>query len=64
MYILNLKNKKIYLKNSLIPYSNYDKIETKWDIFINKEIYYEVEEKNRPVDAAKVTEEMYSNKIN
>ena len=55
-------SKKIYLKNSLIPYSKYDKIENK-DIFINKEIYYEVEEKNIPVDTTKVTEEIYSNII-
>ncbi len=53
-------NKKIYLKNNLIPYSNYDKIENK-DKFINKEIYYEVKEKNMPVDVTKVTEQIYSN---
>ena len=53
-------NKKIYLKNSLIPYGNYDKIENN-NKFIYKEIYYEIEEKNIPVDAIKVTAEIYSN---
>ncbi|MBZ9688173.1 sporulation protein YqfD [Clostridium estertheticum] len=53
-------NKKIYLKNSLIPYGNYDKIENN-DKFIDKEIYYEVQEKNIHADATKITEEIYSN---
>lgn len=53
-------NKKIYLKNSLIPYANYDKIETN-NKFTTKEIYYEVQEKNIPADAAKITAEIYSN---
>jgi len=57
---IKLGNKKIYLKNSLIPYSNYDKIETN-NKLIYKEIYNEIEEKNIPVDEVKVVKEMYSN---
>ena len=57
---IKLANKKIYLKNSLIPYSNYDKIDSK-ESFITKETYYEVEEKTIPVDVVKITEEIYSN---
>jgi len=53
-------NKKIYLKNSLIPYDNYDKIVNS-DDFIKKEIYYEIQEKNIPVVATKVVEDIYSN---
>lgn len=52
-------NKKIYLKNSLIPYSKYDKIEAR-NNFINSEIYYEVQEKNIAADASKITAEMYA----
>jgi similar to stage IV sporulation protein len=61
LYIKAL-NKKIYLKNSLITYSNYDKIENN-NKFINKEIYYEVQEKNIPMDAAKIAEEIYANML-
>lgn len=57
---IEFKHKKIYMKNSLIPYSNYDKIEDT-SRFINKEDYYEVEEKNIPVDATRVAEGIYSN---
>jgi similar to stage IV sporulation protein len=57
---IKLANKKVYLKNSLIPYANYDKIENN-DNFIKGEIYYEVEEKNIPVDSVKVIDEIYSN---
>ena len=57
---IKFANKKIYLKNSIIPYSNYDKIENN-SKFINKEIYYEIEEKNIPVDEVKIVEGMYSN---
>ena len=53
-------NKKIYLKNNLIPYSNYDKIENN-SRFINREVYHEIEEKNIEVDTAKVAEEIYFN---
>lgn len=53
-------NKKVYLKNSLIPYKNYDKIETK-DGLINKEIYSEVVEKIIPMDSTKKSNEIYSN---
>ena len=53
-------NKKIYLKNNIIPYSNYDKIETN-SKFINKEIYYEVQKKNVTADPTKITKEIYSN---
>ncbi|MCJ7690473.1 MAG: sporulation protein YqfD [Clostridiaceae bacterium] len=55
-----LADKKIYLKNSLIPYDNYDKIENN-DKFIKSENYYEVEEKNIPVDVIVLEDEMYSN---
>ncbi|MGH4118877.1 sporulation protein YqfD [Clostridium sp.] len=55
----NLANKKVYLKNSLITYENYDKIENK-DKFIKSEIYYEVEEKNTPVNVIELVDEMYS----
>ena len=51
---IKIANKKIYLKNSLITYANYDKIENN-NKFIKKEIYYEVEEKNIPVDATVIT---------
>jgi len=57
---IKLGNKKIYLKNSIIPYSNYDKIESN-NKFIYKEIYNEIEEKNIPVDQVKVVKEMFSN---
>jgi similar to stage IV sporulation protein len=57
---IKFRNKKIYLKNNLIPYGNYDKIEDN-NRFINKEVYYEVKEKNIPVDTTKITEEIYSN---
>ena len=54
-----LGNKKIYLKNSLIPYNSYDKIENN-SKFIKKEIYNEVQEKNIPVDEVKIEDEIYS----
>jgi similar to stage IV sporulation protein len=54
-----LANKKVYLKNSLIPYANYDKIVNN-DKFIKSEIYYEVEEKNIPVNVIELVDEMYS----
>lgn len=57
---IKFADKKIYLKNSLIPYGNYDKIETN-NGFIYKEIYYEVQEENILVDPIKVTKEIYSN---
>lgn len=59
---INFKHKKIYLKNSVIPYSNYDKIEEN-SKFINKEGYYEIEEKSILVDASKVAEEIYANML-
>ncbi len=59
---IKFRNKRIYLKNSLIPYNNYDKIEDN-NRFINKESYYEVEEKNIPVNEVKITEEIYSNML-
>jgi similar to stage IV sporulation protein len=59
---IKFSNKKIYLKNNLIPYSNYDKIEDN-SKFINKEGYYEIEEKSIPVDASKVAKEIYSNML-
>ncbi|MCB2292565.1 sporulation protein YqfD [Clostridium algoriphilum] len=57
---IKLANKKIYLKNSLIPYTNYDKIENS-NKLITKESYYEVEEKNIPADSTKIVKELYSN---
>ncbi len=57
---IKMANKKVYLKNSLIPYGNYDKIEDN-NGFIYKEIYYEVQEKTIPVDTAIVVKEIYSN---
>jgi similar to stage IV sporulation protein len=59
---IKFANKKIYMKNSLIPYSNYDKIEDNSKV-INKEVYYEIEEKSISVDASKVAEEIYSNML-
>lgn len=56
---IKFANKKIYLKNSIIPYTNYDKIENN-NKFINKETYYEVEEKNISADSAKIVKELYS----
>jgi len=56
---IKLGNKKIYLKNSLIPYTNYDKIENN-SKFIKKEIYSEVKEKNIPADKVKEVAEIYS----
>ncbi|MGH4125850.1 MAG: sporulation protein YqfD [Clostridium sp.] len=57
---IKFANKKVYLKNSLIPYGNYDKIETN-NKFIYKETYYEIQEKNILVDPTKVIKEIYSN---
>jgi len=57
---IKFANKKIYIKNSLIPYANYDKIENS-NKFIKSENYYEVEQKTIPLDISKVTDEMYSN---
>ena len=56
---IKFANKKIYLKNSLIPYSNYDKIEDK-NNFIKSEIYYEVQEKTVVADSTKITAEIYA----
>ncbi|WP_124998174.1 sporulation protein YqfD [Clostridium tagluense] len=57
---IKFANKKVYLKNSLIPYGNYDKIENN-NKFIYKETYYEVQEKNVLADPTKVSKEIYSN---
>lgn len=56
---IKIENKKIYLKNSIIPYSNYDKIENN-NKFIKKEIYNEIVQKNIPGNVVKTKEEMYS----
>ena len=56
---IKIANKKIYLKNSIIPYSNYDKIENN-NKFIKKEIYNETKEKNVPGNVVKTEEDMYS----
>jgi len=57
---IKFANKKIYLKNSIIPYSNYDKIENS-DKLVNKETYYEVKEKNITADSTKIVKEITSN---
>jgi len=57
---INFANKKVYLKNSLIPYSNYDKIENN-NKFIKKVSYYEVRVENKPTDVVKIKAEIYSN---
>jgi len=57
---IKFANKKIYLKNSIIPYGNYDKIENS-NKLVNKETYYEVEEKNIPADSTKILKEISSN---
>jgi len=57
---IKIANKKIYLKNSIIPYTNYDKIENS-NKFVNKETYYEVEEKNISADSTKIIKEITSN---
>ena len=56
---VKIGNKKIYLKNSLIPYTNYDKIENSNNL-INKEIYYQVEQKNIPANSKEIVKELYS----
>jgi len=56
---LEIWNKKIYLKNTVIPYSNYDKIENN-DKIIKKETYNETQQKNIPGDEVKAKEEMYA----
>jgi len=57
---IKLGNKKVYLKNSLIPYKTYDKIEVN-NKFVHKEIYYEVNVKNIPANLTKTQDEMYFN---
>lgn len=59
---IKFNHKRIYIKNSLIPYVNYDKIEEN-SKFAYKEWYYEVEEKTLVSDAPKVAEEMYTNML-
>ena len=60
---IELNGKKVYLKNNLKLYANYDKIEEK-NGFLKKEIYYEVKEKAFTKDVQKtindVSSEMYS----
>ncbi|MBU3110470.1 sporulation protein YqfD [Clostridium lacusfryxellense] len=55
---IKIANKKIYLKNSVNPYSNYDKIENN-NNFIKKETYNEIVQKNIPGNSVKAEEEMY-----
>lgn len=59
-FYIKFANKKVYLKNSLIPYKNYDKIEDNSKL-VNKEIYYEVNVKNVPANVTKTKDEIYSN---
>lgn len=63
-YYMIIKNKRIYLKNSLIKFDNYDKIGDN-RFLIKKETYYEVVENKIKLDKQKLidqaVEELYSN---
>lgn len=63
-YYILFKGKKIYLKNNLIKFDKYDKIEEN-RFFIKKEVYYEIVENKVKLDKQKVIdesiEELYSN---
>lgn len=61
VYGLNVNNKIIYLGKSLNNFANYDKIETKWGIFI-KEVYYETKEVEKEADTATIAKDL-ENKI-
>ncbi len=52
-YYVVIRGKKIYLKNSLNNFTNYDKIEED-KFFIKKEIYYEIKEKPIKLDVNSV----------
>ncbi len=60
-YSLNINNNKIYLKKPLNNFLRYDKIDTKWGIFL-KETYYETEEIKVETDTETVIKEL-QNKI-
>lgn len=60
-YGINVKNKIIYLGKSLNNFENYDKIETKWGIFI-KEEYYETKEVEKTVTTEGIVKDL-QNKI-
>ena len=61
VYGLNVNNKIIYLGKSLNNFLNYDKIETKWGIFV-KEVYYETKEVEKEVDTDSIVKDL-QNKI-
>lgn len=52
-YYIEINNKKIYFKNSVKNYDNYDKIISNIGFF-KKETYYKVKEENNSVDIKKV----------
>ncbi|MEG2935221.1 MAG: sporulation protein YqfD [Clostridium sp.] len=60
-YGINVNNKIIYLGKSLNNFVNYDKIETKWGIFI-KEEYFETEEIEKTVETDGIVKDL-QNKI-
>lgn len=61
LYGINVNNKIIYLGKSLNNFENYDKIETKWGIFI-KEQYFETEEVECAVEIESIVNDL-KNKI-
>lgn len=60
-YGINVNNKIIYIGKSLNNFVNYDKIETKWGIFI-KEAYFETEEVEKDVETDRIVKDL-QNKI-
>lgn len=60
-YGINVNNKIIYLGKSLNNFVNYDKIETKWGIFIREE-YFETEEVEKTVETDGIVKDL-QNKI-
>ncbi len=58
-YYINIRNKKVYIKNSLNNFTNYDKIENK-NKFLNEETYYEIEEIKVPINPQEVIRELES----
>lgn len=61
VYGINLNNKIIYLGKILNNFANYDKMETKWGIFI-KEVYYETKEVEKEVNTSQIVKDL-QNKI-
>lgn len=60
-YGININNKTIYLGKTLNNFVNYDKIETKWGIFI-KEEYFETQEVEKALDTDTIVRDL-ENKI-